>query len=36
MSIGDINGVKGDPAENISSKGIFEKSSEVVFDFGKT
>ena len=24
LSIGDIDGVKGDPAENIREKGIFE------------
>lgn len=26
LSIGDIDGVKGDPAENIREKGIFEQN----------
>jgi hypothetical protein len=34
LSIGDIKGVKGDPAENISSKGVFEQ--KIPFDIKKS
>tara|TARA_B110000285_G_scaffold101515_1_gene115506 strand:+ start:613 stop:870 length:258 start_codon:yes stop_codon:yes gene_type:complete len=34
MSIGDIEGVKGDPAKNIREKGIFEQ--KVPFELHKS